>query len=274
MKRILYLLIVPLFLGKCYGQSLNGLWKGHSERSIWVLNSTEDILEMEVNHDSVISGIIHSYYTKGRYSHTKFSGIINLKDSILNIWEEEEISHNINTKLYETCLGTMLLKLTKWGHNFYLNGKWKDKNRKMFHCPTLAVSFEKPYKDSMELALTDSSEFRNTDIQKVIELTLDEIDSIRCAVYDNGEIDNDTASVYFNDSLIINKQRLSAQPIEFYVSFDKTKQMQKIKLFANNLGSIPPNTALLIITTRKNRYLITLSSDYSRNGSVEFFLKE
>ncbi len=103
---------------------------------------------------------------------------------------------------------------------------------------------------------------------------MDEIDSVKCALYDNGEIDNDTASVYLNDSLIIEKQRLSAQPIEFYLSFDKTKRIQKIKLFADNLGSIPPNTALLIITTRNNRYLITLSSNYSQNGSVEFFLRE
>jgi hypothetical protein len=102
----------------------------------------------------------------------------------------------------------------------------------------------------------------------------EELDSIKITIYDNGVIDNDTASVYFDDLVIIKKQRLSERPIEFYFSFDKTKQVQKIKLFADNLGSIPPNTALLVITTRKNRYLITLSSDYSKNGSVEFFLKE
>jgi hypothetical protein len=274
MKQFAFYFVSLFFTTISYTQSLSGLWKGSSEHSIWVLNSTRDILEMEVNNDSVISGVVHSYYTKGRYSHTKISGIINWKDSVINILEEEEIWHNINTNFYKLCLGTMQLKLTRSQNIYYLNGKWRDKDRKLLHCPTLAVSFEKPYKDSLELAMTDSSEFRKTDIQRVIELTLDEIDSIKCDIYDNGEIDNDTASVYFNDSLIIKKQRLSAQPIEFFISFDKSKKMQKIKLFADNLGSIPPNTALLVITTRKNRYLITLSSTYSQNGSVEFFLKE
>jgi len=274
MKPYYHLFITILFSCYCHAQSLSGLWKGLTEHSIWVLNSTGDILEIEINNDNIITGVIHSYYSKGRYSHTKISGVINRKDSVLNILDEEEISHNINNKLYENCLGSMQLKLTKSGNAYYLNGKWRDKSRKLIHCPTLKVSFEKPYKDSIEMTLADSSEIRKTDIQKVIELTLDEIDSVKCAIYDNGEIDNDTASVYLNDSLILKKQRLSAQPVEFYVSLDKTKQMQKIRLFADNLGSIPPNTALLIITTRKNRYIIILSSNYSQNGSVEFFLKD
>jgi hypothetical protein len=274
MKQFFYVFVSILFSEYCQAQSLSGLWKGSTEHSIWVLNSTENILEIEVNNDSIITGVIHDYYTKGRFEHIKISGTVNWKDSTLNISEEEEISHNINTKFWELCLGTMQLKLTKSGNLYYLNGKWRDKSRKLLHCPTLAVSFKKPYRDSIELTAVESPGARKTDIQKVIELSSDEIDSVSCALYDNGEIDNDTATVYFNDSLIIKKQRLSAQPVEFYISFDKTKQIQKIKLFADNLGSIPPNTALLIITTRKNRYLITVSSDYSKNGSVEFFLKE
>jgi len=274
MKQFLYVFVSILFSGYCHAQSLSGSWKGSFEHSIWMLNSTEDILEIEVINDSIITGVVHSYYKNGRFAHIKISGTINWKDSVLNTSDEDEISSNVNKKLYGLCLGTMQLKLTKLGNMYYLNGKWRDKSRKLIHCPTVAVTFEKPFKDRIELVLTDSPGQRKTDIQKVIELAPDEIDSVNCALYDNGEIDNDTASVYFNDSLVIKKQKLSAQPVEFYISFDKTKQMQKIKLFADNLGSIPPNTALLIITTRKNRYLITLSSDYSQNGSVEFFLKD
>lgn len=274
MKQFIFVFSYIFFSNSCYAQSLSGFWKGSTEHSIWMLNPTKDILEIDVNNDSVISGVVHSYYTKNRFVHTKISGTINWKDSVLNIFDEEEISHNINTKLYELCLGTMQLKLSKSQGVLYLKGKWKDNSRKLFHCPTLAVSFEKSYKDSTKLSFVDPLHNRKTDFQKVIELESDEIDSIKCAIYDNGEIDNDTASVYFNDSLIVKTQRLSEHPIEFYVSFDKTKQIQKIRLFADNLGSIPPNTALLIITTKRNRYVITLSSDYSQNGSIEFFLKE
>ena len=274
MKLFFQVLIYFLFSQYCYAQSLSGLWKGSTEHSIWVLNPTEVILEIEISDDSIITGVIHNYYKKERFEHIKIGGIINWKDSIINISEEEEISHNINTKIYQTCLGKMKLMLTQTGNVFYLNGNWKDKSRKLFHCPTLTVSFEKPFKDNVESEKVDLSEIRKTDIQKVIELTTEETDSIKCSIYDNGEIDNDTVSLYFNNSLIVVKQRLTAQPIDFYLSLDKTKQIHKIKLFADNLGSIPPNTAVLVIVTRKNRYVITLSSNYFQNGSVEFFLRE
>ena len=115
---------------------------------------------------------------------------------------------------------------------------------------------------------------RATVVQKVIELNRDETDSMKFALYDDGIIDGDTATLYFNDSLIVKKRRLTDQPFVFYLSLDRNKQFQKVQLFADNLGSVPPNTALLIITTRRNRYEIRLSSDDHQNGSVEFFLKE
>jgi len=261
------------FYNSCYSQSLSGSWKGFNEHSIWVLNPTATIMEVEISNDSIINGVIHNYYTKRRFEHVKINGTINWKDSIFNIDEIEEISHNISNKIYDLCLGKMQLRLTQKGNMYHLEGKWKDKSKKLFHCPTLGISFEQEIKDSVQSRKPDSLA-RVTDIQKVIELSTDETDSIKFDLYDNGEIDGDTASVYVNDSLIINRQGLSGRPIVFYMSFDKTKQVQKIKLFAHNLGSIPPNTALLVISTKRNRYRVTLSSNYFQTGSVEFFLKE
>ena len=43
---------------------------------------------------------------------------------------------------------------------------------------------------------------------------------------------------------------------------------------AENLGSIPPNTALMIIKTRKKRYEVRLSSDHNKTAAVEFVLTE
>lgn len=109
MKQFFHVFISILFSGYCHAQSFSGLWKGSTQHSIWVLNSTEDILEIEVVNDSIITGVTHSYYKNGRFAHVKISGVINWKDSMLNIVDEEEISHNINTKFYELCLGAMQL---------------------------------------------------------------------------------------------------------------------------------------------------------------------
>ena len=257
-----------------FNQSLNGLWQGQSERSIFILNPIQTVLELEVHSDSLLSGVIHSYYSKGRYEHVKIRGSINWKDSIAIILEEEEITHNINPKFFEICLGTMQLKLTKTGNIYLLSGKWKDNNRKLFHCPTLNTKFVKQIQHILNSELKDTILKRKTDIQKVIEITPNETDSIKLSIYDNGIIDDDTASVYINDSLLLKSVRLTQTPIELFFSINKNYPVTKLKLVAENLGSIPPNTALIIITTRNKQYSMTLSSDYSQNGSIEFFLKE
>jgi len=44
-------------------------------------------------------------------------------------------------------------------------------------------------------------------------------------------------------------------------------------LYADNLGSIPPNTALMIITDGTNRYEVRLSADLKNNAAIRFELK-
>ena len=115
---------------------------------------------------------------------------------------------------------------------------------------------------------------RKIDIQKIIEIPNAERDSIQVSVYDYGEIDGDSVSVYLNDSVVVQNQLLSANPITFYLSLSKIKYLQTIKMVAENLGTIPPNTALMIVNTNKKRYEVRLNSDYEKNGLVEFILVE
>ena len=79
--------------------------------------------------------------------------------------------------------------------------------------------------------------------------------------------------IYVSKKILICYFRTTA--IIFYLSLSEKNQMQKIKLVAENMGTIPPNTALLVIETiSKNRYEVNLSSNFEKNASIEFFLKE
>jgi putative heme iron utilization protein len=40
-------------------------------------------------------------------------------------------------------------------------------------------------------------------------------------------------------------------------------------MFAENLGRIPPNTALMVITDGKNRYQVFLSSSLTENATIQ-----
>jgi hypothetical protein len=93
-------------------------------------------------------------------------------------------------------------------------------------------------------------------------------DSIRVDLYDNGEVDGDSVSVFFNDQLLVASQMLSTKAIHFNLVLDPTKEVNELSMFANNLGSIPPNTALMIVNDGRKRYEVRLSSNLQTNATV------
>lgn len=116
---------------------------------------------------------------------------------------------------------------------------------------------------------------RETDIQSLLEIAPADKDSIKVEVYDNGEIDGDSVSVYVDQVQRVNKKMISLKPITFYVSLDKKlNPISHLRLVAESLGSIPPCTALMIVTTKSKRYEVHLSSNFNKNATVELFLKE
>lgn len=87
--------------------------------------------------------------------------------------------------------------------------------------------------------------------------------------YDNGAIDNDTITVYHNNELVIDRGRLSYSPITIMVHLDEANPIHEIITVADNLGDVPPNTALMVITTPgRKRYEIFITSDEKTNAKV------
>jgi len=87
-------------------------------------------------------------------------------------------------------------------------------------------------------------------------------------LFDNGEIDGDTITVYDNNQIIANRQGLTGKPITLHVTADLMNSHHEFVMVANNLGSIPPNTALMVITTGGKRYELFISSDEKKNAKV------
>jgi len=86
--------------------------------------------------------------------------------------------------------------------------------------------------------------------------------------YDNGEIDNDSISIYKDNKPVILNARLSTQPIKLSLKFDETNTFYELITVAENLGDIPPNTALMVINYGKKRHEVFLISDEKRNAKV------
>lgn len=99
-------------------------------------------------------------------------------------------------------------------------------------------------------------------------------DTFRCSgpvitlsVYDNGEIDGDSVAVYMNDVPLVQHQLITAKPVIISLPVEKGKRYT-ISLFAENLGRIPPNTALLKIEAGNITKELRLSSTLDTNAAV------
>lgn len=101
-----------------------------------------------------------------------------------------------------------------------------------------------------------------------------EAGEIRIDLYDNGEIDGDTVSIYHNNVLIVSRQRLSLKPISFRIAINPEQPHHELVMVAENLGSIPPNTSLMVVSAGAKRYEVYISSNEQKNAKVIFDLKE
>lgn len=101
-----------------------------------------------------------------------------------------------------------------------------------------------------------------------------EAGEIKIELYDNGQIDGDTVSIYHNNTLLKSHMRLSQKPIAMTITVDQSQPHHEMIMVAENLGSIPPNTSIMIITTASNRYEVFISSSEQKNAKVVFDLKK
>ena len=107
-------------------------------------------------------------------------------------------------------------------------------------------------------------EKRNTNL--VTAYAVDE-DSITLRLFDNGIVDGDTVSVFYNDSVVVQRLALTAKVFQLKLPVDKTKD-NKVVLYAHNLGEIAPNSALLQVFTKNKQYQLTVSSDLQNSSGI------
>ncbi len=94
--------------------------------------------------------------------------------------------------------------------------------------------------------------------------------NVTIKLFDNGEIDDDTISVYLNDRLVLSNKRLTASPLIFNFVMDEDDPEQIVTMVAENLGRIPPNTSLMIVESGKQRFEVRITSNEQKNAAVRF----
>ena len=101
-----------------------------------------------------------------------------------------------------------------------------------------------------------------------------EAGNIKIDLFDNGEIDGDTVTIYHNNKLVVSHKRISQNPVTLNIMVNRDQPHHELVMVADNLGSIPPNTSLMIVTAGAKRYEVFISSTKQKNAKVVLDLKE
>lgn len=130
--------------------------------------------------------------------------------------------------------------------------------------PSKPVPTEQPVnrptnQDSLKLST------RPINILQTISITTD---SVVIELYDDGLIDGDSVSVFSNNKVLLHKVALTDKGIKRTIAVSNSDKELTLALYAENQGTIPPNTGVLIIHTDDQRYEIRFTSDTKQSAAV------
>ena len=130
-----------------------------------------------------------------------------------------------------------------------------------------------PSEDKKDLTLkpnTKTQDLLRSRENNLVQTLLINSENVFVKLYDNGEIDDDTISVYLDKKLILSKKRLTTTAITIDLKMDESNPNHELIMVADNLGRIPPNTSLMVVTAGDQRYEVRITSTEQKNAMVRF----
>ncbi|MBC7587260.1 MAG: hypothetical protein H7178_02785 [Chitinophagaceae bacterium] len=97
---------------------------------------------------------------------------------------------------------------------------------------------------------------------------------LKLEFYDNGSIDNDSIAVFFNNRMVISKAKLDYKAVTVTINMDDDLPFNELAMFAESVGTIPPNTAVLVIYDGSKRYDVLMSSDLNNTATIKLTRKK
>ena len=94
---------------------------------------------------------------------------------------------------------------------------------------------------------------------------------ITLEIWDNNKEDGDIISLKFNNTWILSNFLLKKEKYKIELELSNTNN--QLLLYAENLGSIPPNTAAISIDDNKLIRTFILNSDMSKSETIKIILE-
>ncbi len=275
--RFVFLFIALIAGATISAQNLTGIWRGTRTQTPGGC-FPEYSLELQITYSgNQILGRAFNYYDKDRYTKINFSGRYNPQTKRMVIIESAVLTYNIPNSCIP-CIKTYDLTWSKSLTEEALNGEWKGHEMGNNNiCPPGKIYLTRQTQSIFPVDVIQSDTL--SAVQKTMQIMAREkevvkqitIDTshIKIELYDNAEIDDDTVSVFMNNTLLLHKKRLTDKALVLnFTAFPNTDY--ELMMYAENLGRIPPNTSLMIITAGKQRFELRISSSEQKNAVVRF----
>ncbi|HLK31085.1 MAG TPA: hypothetical protein VKT28_21075 [Puia sp.] len=273
----LFILMLPCF---AFADDLNGIWKGTLTQGPGGCYPKYS-LEIQMNFsNNNITGKLYDYYDTSKFVKLSFTGKYNPQTHRLVLIENKVLQSQIPIDCVP-CIKTYDLIYSKKDTSETLEGEWKGHIiERQNSCPPGKIILKKSDRSDFPVDIEQSEEL--ADVQKNIHLEHRSIDlkktitvdssKIKLQFYDDAEVDNDTITVLINNKVLLYRQRLTEKPLTLYFNaFPGTEY--ELVMYADNLGTIPPNTALMVVIAGSQKLDVYLSSTEQKSAAVKFLYK-
>lgn len=247
--------IIAGLCGLCFttkAQDLTGYWKGTlTMNGCFAQNNIELQIKMDKGK---ATGDSYHYQDIDNYVKKSIEGDFNYVEKRVLIRESQVITYHLPIRCV-ICVKNFNLVYSRTGNVETLSGQWDG----------IVVNTATNCSGG-NIVLTRT---KQSDFQEIPEIKVD-AGEIQLDFYDNAVIDDDSISIKVNGSVILSHQRLTAKPITTSIKVDSQHPFYEVEMIAENLGSIPPNTAVLVIRAGDKKYTLWLSSTGAKSARVRF----
>ncbi|OSZ79766.1 hypothetical protein CAP36_00430 [Chitinophagaceae bacterium IBVUCB2] len=277
MPRLFIFYCLMLLSTSSGAQDINGIWKG---KLVMAPGGCFPVYNIELQIQvagTKITGTAYHFSDSLNYVRENFEGTHKKDSNQISIQENGIITFKIKEECVP-CIKNYKLTYHKGGGNVVseeqLRGSWTGKaSDGKTACDPGTIVLTRFDKSSFkpDIKLPPSLTKRKAELVKEIKV---DTGTIKIDFYDNGTIDDDTISVYVNNMPTVSNKRLTTKPVSITLKIDLKRTEQELIMVGENLGSIPPNTALMIVTAGDKRYQLYLTSDDQKNAMVRFIYEK
>jgi len=297
-KRILLVSITGLFGSLTHGQSVTGNW--YANGRVQASSDQESYLTelILVQKGRIVKGELNYYFKDSAFTN-KIQGSFDPATHQLTINKIPIIYYGSpSTRMGVDCpmTGSFTFRASK--AESILSGSLLTDKEHQYSCPPINFTFRKGDSAALVMAkeedkeapvvaieqakpqLTTTSVTPTAPMKSMTETLFEKRGKeyleamevvepvVKIEIYDNGVIDNDSISLFFNNKLVLPKTMLSHEPITLTLPLDALREYNELSMFAENMGTIPPNTAIMILYDGKVRHEIGLSSDLEKSATI------